>query len=158
MTEENVMSGEPLHREGEEIDDGGSFERNLVFVAAPLRGDDARSVASIILDECDRLGLHAVMVAANPAAGPLVRQITGLIRRAEFLICDLTGEEPHVCYTLGYAHGVGNEMSDVLLLAADSAPLAFDIAPLPVRRYGSAEHLRSLVAGSLAEMMAQTRR
>ncbi len=158
MREEDMLAGESSGRDAEEGDDGGSFERNLVFVCVPLGVEAAQPAFAAIAAECGRLGLRAVGLVPNPAGGPVVRQITGLIRRAEFLICDLTGEPPNVCYALGYAHGVGNEMSDVLLVAADASPLAFDWLPLPVRRYRSLEHLQSIVAAGLADLMQQTRR
>jgi hypothetical protein len=53
----------------------------------------------------------------DEGSGFVLREITDLIERAELIICDLTRERPNVYYELGYAHGVGNEAMDILLVA-----------------------------------------
>ena len=49
---------------------------------------------------------------------PVVDAIKQLIQRAEYLVFDLSYERPNVYYELGYAHGVGNRATDLLLVAA----------------------------------------
>ena len=70
---------------------------------------------------------------------------------------DLTGERPNVYYELGYAHGVGNEGQDILLIAKKGSDIHFDIAPLRVPYYRSTEHLRKILRESLPEMIRMTR-
>lgn len=139
-------------------DDQGTFERNLVFVIMPFRGQEMTDAYSAIKDECSKLSLHARRVDENVGSGMVIREIADLIERAEFLVCDLTHERPNVYYELGYAHGVGNEGADILLIAREGTTLHFDIAPLRVQYYHSTEHLRSIVFSSLKEMMRMTRR
>jgi hypothetical protein len=55
------------------------------------------------------VGLHASRVDENVGSGIVIREISELIERAEFIICDLTLERPNVYYELGDAHGAGNE-------------------------------------------------
>ena len=81
-----------------------------------------------------------------------------LIERAEFLIVDLTDEKPNVYYEFGYAHGVGNDECDILLVAKNGTKLHFDIAPLRVRFYSLTEHLRRIVGEQLNEMIKITRK
>jgi hypothetical protein len=138
--------------------DQGTFERNLVFVMMPFTGQEMTDTYAAIKDECQKLKLRARRVDENVGSGFVIREITELIERAEFLICDLTLERPNVYYELGYAHGVGNEGSDILLIAAEGTTLHFDIAPLRVQYYRSTEHLRTIVSSSLKEMMRITRR
>lgn len=138
-------------------DDQGTFERNLVCVIMPFKGQKMTDTYSAIKDECDRLELHAKRVDENVGAGFVVREISELIERAEFLICDLTLERPNVYYELGYAHGVGNEGAEILLIAREGTTLHFNIAPLRVQYYRSTKHLRSIVSMSLKEMMRSTR-
>jgi hypothetical protein len=109
-------------------------------------------------DECSKLGLKAIRVDENVGSGFVIREITELIEDSEFIICDLTNERPNMYYELGYAHGVGNESSDILLVAKEGTNLHFDIAPLRVRYYRSTEHLRSVIASNLKEMIRITRR
>jgi hypothetical protein len=126
-------------------DDGGNFEKGLVFVIMPFRGQEMTDVYSAIKDKCAKLGLHANRVDENVGSGFVIREITSLIERAEFIICDLTNERPNVYYELGYAHGVGNEGLDILLTAKEGTILHFDIAPLRVQYYSSTEHLRKVI-------------
>ena len=123
--------------------DQGEFERGLVFVIMPFQGQEMADVYAAITDECKKLKLRSRRVDENTGSGIVIREITDLIERAEFIICDLTNERPNVYYELGYAHGVGNEAIDILLLAKAGTTLHFDIAPLRVHYYSSTENLRS---------------
>ena len=59
------------------------------------------------------------------SSGLVIREITDHIERSEFIVCDLTNERPNVYYELGYAHGVGNEAMDILLIAREEKELFF---------------------------------
>lgn len=137
--------------------DKGDFEEGLVFVIMPFKGQEMNDVYSAIRDECRKLKLKSKRVDENVGSGVIIREITDLIERAEFIICDISQERPNVYYELGYAHGVGNESTDILLIAKDGTPLHFDIAPLRVQFYSSTEHLRSIVSSSLKQMIKLTR-
>jgi hypothetical protein len=144
-------------REDYDPDDQGSFEEGLVFVAMSFQGDDMAEVYTAIKDECLKLKLRAKRVDENIGSGFIIREITDLIERAEFIIFDLTYERPNVYYELGYAHGVGNEPFDVLLIAKEGTKIHFDIAPLRVQFYKSTEHLRTIIFSNLQEMIRKTR-
>lgn len=149
---------EQLKRRNYQADDQGTFERDLVFVIMPFRGGDMTDVYSAIKDECQKLGLAPKRVDENAGSGLVIGEITDLIEQAEFIICDLTHERPNVYYELGYAHGVGNEALDILLIAKAGTTLHFDIAPFRVEYYNSTEHLRSILSSKLKTMMRETRR
>jgi hypothetical protein len=138
--------------------DEGSFEPNLVFLIMPFKGEGMNNVYSAIKDECQKLGLNACRTDEFVGAGMIINEITDLIERAEFIICDLTFERPNVYYELGYAHGVGNEALDILLIAREGTKLHFDIAPLRVQYYSSMEHLRKIVFSCLGDMIKRTRK
>lgn len=89
--------------------------------------------------------------------GFIIREITDLIGRAEFIIFNLTYERPNVYYELGYAHGVRSGPLDILLIAKEGTTIHFDIAPLRIQFYKTTEHLRSIVASSFKEMIRETR-
>lgn len=114
-------------------EDHGDFEQGLVFVVMPFRGQEMADVYTAIKDECKKLKLKAARVAESSGSGLIIREITDFIERAEFVICDLTSERPNVYYELGYAHGVGNEAINILLIAKEGTALHFDIAPLRVQ-------------------------
>ena len=110
-----------------------------------------------IKDECSRLGLDARRVDENVGSGFVIREIADLIEDAEFLIIDLTYERPNVYYELGFAHGIGNEADEILLIAKEGTTIHFDIAPLRIQFYRSTEHLRSLIASSMKRMIELNR-
>ena len=145
-------------RSGYDPDDQGEFVPNLVFVIMPFDGKDSADVYSAIKDECNKLKLNAKRVDENTGSGIVINEITQLIEEAEFIICDLTSERPNVYYELGYAHGVGNEPLDILLIARKGTRLHFDIAPLRVEFYRSTEHLRCILSERLKEMIKETRK
>ena len=130
-------------RHGYDPNDQGEFERNLVFVGMPFR-DDMDEMFATVQAACHELGLRAVRVDDNVAgSGFISRDITELIERAEFLIFDLTHERPNVYYELGYAHGVGNEAAEILMIAREGTSVHFDSSPLRVRFYRDLDHLRT---------------
>jgi hypothetical protein len=145
-------------RGGYNANDDGTFERNLVFVGMSFR-DDMNQVYSIVRDACLTLSLKAVRVDDSVVgSGFIIRDITRLIEQAEFLIFDLTHERPNVYYELGYAHGVGNESEEILLIAREGTQVHFDSAPLRVRFYGSLDQLREIITLNLSTMIKITRK
>jgi hypothetical protein len=139
-------------------DDRGTFESGLVFVMMSFISEDSDTTYAVIKEECRNLRLRATRVDEGHGSGFIIREITSLIERAEFLVCDLTHERPNVYYELGYAHGVGNEADDILLLAKAGTKLHFDIAPLRVHYYDDEEALRSILRRQLGGMIEVTRR
>lgn len=139
-------------------DDQGVFEKGLVFVIMPLTGQDMDEVYSTIKDECEKLSLRARRADESSGSGFVLREITELIENAEFIVCDLTGERPNVYYELGYAHGVGNEANDVLLIARKGTVMHFDIAPVRVNYYEDSANLSKIISNNLAKMIKATRR
>lgn len=133
-----------------------SFEQGLVFVVMSFDEKNNDTYVAI-KDECRKIRLKTVRVDEVTGSGLILRSITNYIERAEFLIVDLTDEKPNVYYELGYAHGVGNEDYDILLVAKEGTKLHFDIAPLAVHFYSSTEHLRKIVNEQLKKMIKLTR-
>jgi len=158
MTRQSTFMDREFGRSDYDPSDEGEFERGLVFVIMPFSGVDMNEVYKAIKDECRKLGLRTRRVDEGSGSGLVIREITDLIERAEFIICDLTRERPNVYYELGYAQGVGNDADDILLIAKEGSILHFDIAPLRVRFYSSTKHLRSVVSTSLKAMIKATRK
>jgi len=157
MRDHTFMDRE-LGRSDYDPDDQGEFEEGLVFVIMPFRGQEMTDAYAAIKDECKKLKLRVKRVDENTGSGIIIREITDLIERSEFIVCDLTNERPNVYYELGYAHGAGNEAMDILLIAREGTVLHFDIAPLRVQHYSSSEHLREIVSSNLKAMIKATRK
>lgn len=136
--------------------DGGEFERNLVFIVMPFR-EDMTSEYLAMRTACENLGLNTHRADESGGSGFVLREITKYIERAEFIIFDLTYERPNVYYELGYAHGVGNEAYDILLVAKEETELHFDIAPLRVHFYRDVKDLEEIVSTNLKQMIKMTR-
>ena len=158
MGRKHTFYDSTFHRDNFDPDDDGDFEPNLVFLIMPFKGAGMDDIYSAIKDECQKLGLHTRRADEFSGAGMIIDEITALIEKAEFIVCDLTFERPNVYYELGYAHGVGNEALDILLIAQEGTKLHFDIAPLRVQYYTSTEHLRKIVFSSLEVMIRRTRK
>lgn len=138
------------------ITTNASFERGLGFVIMSFEEKNSDTYLAI-KDECKKIRLKAVRVDEVSGSGLILRSIINYIEKAEFLIVNLTDEKPNVYYELGYAHGVGNEDYDILLVAKEGTKLHFDIAPLAVHFYSSTEHLRRIINEQLKDMIKFTR-
>jgi len=151
-----MARGDKRLRPDYDPEDQGEFEEGLVFVIMPFRGQEMADAFVAIKDKCKKLRLRATRVDENTGSGLIIREITDLIERCEFIICDLTNERPNVYYELDYAHGVGNEAMVFLLIAREGTTLHFDIAPLRVQYYSSTEHLRTVISSNLKAMIKAT--
>ena len=158
MGRKHTYMDEEFRRSDFDPDDDGTFIKNLVFVAMSFSGQEMDDSYKAIKDECSKLGLKAKRVDENVGSGFILREITELIEDAEFIIFDLTKERPNVYYELGYAHGVGNEPLDILLVAKENTTIHFDISPMRIHFYKSTEHLRDILRNNLTEMIRKTRR
>ena len=136
--------------------DTSTFQKGTVFAIMPFSGafDD---VYSAIKDECKKLHLTSTRVDETTGSGFILKKIFTCIEEAEFIVVDLTEERPNVYYELGYAHGVGNEENDILLIAQTGTKLHFDIASLSVQFYSSTENLRNIIQSHLKQMIRLTR-
>jgi hypothetical protein len=158
MGRDDTFYDSTFNRNGYDPSDIGDFELNKVFVIMPFNREGMDDVYLTIKDECQKLGLHACRADEFVGSGMIIDEITRLIERSEFIVCDLTFERPNVYYELGYAHGVGNRAQDILLIAQEGTTLHFDIAPLRVQYYASTQQLRKIASSSLTEMIRITRK
>lgn len=141
-----------------ESDDGATYEAGIVAVLMPF-DERMNPVFDAVSRVCRQLGLRAARADHEAiGSGVVLPRIARLIERAEFIVCDLTGGRPNVYYELGYAHGVGNEAEDILLIARTGEQIHFDAGSLMVRFYGSHLDLDDVVRAGLSEMLKATRR
>lgn len=136
-------------------DDGdpGEFIPGLVGVAMPFEGTEWDDVFSAIKSECQKLGLRAQRVDEYVASGIVLKDIGELIENSEFLVIDLSLERQNVYYELGYAHGVGNDAKDILLIALKGTKLHYNVSGLRVHYYEGVDQLRTILARGLHAMI-----
>lgn len=118
-----------------------------------FRGKGMDASFAAIKGACKALKLVARRVDDISGSGMIILDVVNLIERAEFIVVDLTYERPNVYYELGYAHGVGNQPDNILLVAREGTELHFDIAALRVQYYKSTVHLRNLVKTAIGAML-----
>jgi len=134
-----------------------TYKPREVFVLMEMTTEDSGPVYSAIKAACHAINLVAIRADEKAGAGLIMKDVDTLMGRAEFLVFDLTKERPNVYYELGYAHGIGNNATNILLVAREGTVIAFDVAPLRVHFYRSLEHLQSMVSAQLGELKRTTR-
>lgn len=134
-----------------------SYTEGIVFVGMSFSDENMNETYTAISDECKRLGLIARRVDQNTGSGLIIRDIIDLIEESEFIIIDLSYERPNVYYELGYAHGVGNDPIDILLIAKEGTEIHFNLRGHRIEFYKSTENLRQIIKSRLETMIEETR-
>lgn len=118
------------------------FEKNQVFLGMPF-ADEMKSIREVLENGCRAHGLCPKIVDNGlVGSNTIIDEIKELIEKSEFIIIDLTLENPNVYYELGYADGAGNEGKDILLIAKKGTVLKFDISHRRVHFYDDAYNLQ----------------
>ena len=87
-----------------------SIDTDYAFIAMPIDPDDKdlEDVLDSIKEACSRCGVNAERVDEPPSNERITDRILESIRRAEFVIVDLTNSKPNVFFfEAGYAQGQG---------------------------------------------------
>jgi hypothetical protein len=87
---------------------------------------------------CEKLEYVCERVTEKNADTRILPEILERIRRAAFIIVDLTDLKPNVLYELGYAHGAGQQ---VIVTAKKGTPLPFDLNDVPTIFWESQKRL-----------------
>ena len=133
------------------------FIPNTAFVIMAIGKDDSDEIYKVIKKECEKLKVKATRVDEISGSGNITDDIVNSIEQSEFIIVDLTHERPNVYYELGYAHGVGNDAHDILLVAKKGTKIHFDISTLRVKLYDEYDQLHDIIYDNLKTMIEQTR-
>ncbi|MEO8163905.1 MAG: hypothetical protein ABI619_00780 [Betaproteobacteria bacterium] len=100
-------------------------KKKLVFVAMPFAQEFDDVYQFGIYGTVRRCGFVCERVDESFYAGNMVDRIMDGIRRAEFVIADLTAERPNVYLEVGYAWGLNRP---VILTAREGERLHFDLS------------------------------
>ena len=108
-----------------------NFKVGYAFVAMPIDPDDPalEYVLASIKEVCSCNGVNAERVDESPSSERITDRILESIRRAEFVIVDLTSSKPNVYYEAGYAQGQGKTP---IYVAKNGTNLEFDLKDYPV--------------------------
>ena len=120
------------------------------FVAMAMDKDDAAlvDVLDAIKEASKKCSVTAERVDDVESNERITDRVLESIRRAEFVIVDLTKEKPNVFYEAGFAHGIGKTP---IYIAREGTKLHFDIKDYPVIFF---RNLKELKEGVLKRLVA----
>ena len=146
--------------------DTGDVEQLAVDVAKLCRGVLTPTTAFTIMpfkDEiyddvfdsyhlvCKEAGFNAVRTDQSVSAERIIPRILSGIRRAAFVIADVTDTSANVFYEVGFAEGLGRP---VILTARKDTTLPFDIVDIPVLFWDTQKHLKDQLRIRVKEIKA----
>ena len=114
---------------------------NYAFVAMPMGTGDPtlEDVLDAIKESGRRCGLQAERVDDPQSNERITDRILESIRRAEFVIADLTNSKPNVYYEAGYAHALAKTP---VYIAREGTKLEFDLKDYPVIFFKNLKQLK----------------
>ena len=120
--------------------------RNYAFVAMPMdpNNPELDAVLDAIKEGAARCGVQAERIDEPASNERITDRILESIRKAEYVIVDLTHAKPNVYYEAGYAHGLGKIP---IYPAKEGTKLEFDLKDYPVIFFRNMKQLtyRSLI-------------
>ncbi len=154
-----VLEAEP---EGTEQDQpqrplmNATVVKNYAFVAMPMDPKDHRlaDVLDAIKEAARRCDVQAERVDEPASNDRITDRILESIRKAEFVIADLTDSRPNVYFEAGYAHGLGKTP---IYIAREETKLEFDLKDYPVIFFKSFRELKDELERRLRGIAASQR-
>jgi len=108
-----------------------------------------KDLLAAIKTVCSEFGYEAERIDESNLSKRIVPQILKQVRRAAFVIADVTEEKPNVYYELGFSDGAGKE---VVLVAEKDTSLPFNVADIPVIYWPSFEDFKQDLRKRLEEI------
>lgn len=131
-----------------------NIEKGYVFIAMPISPKDQRieDVLDGIKEAARKCGLNAERVDETQSNERITDRILESIRKAEYVIVDLTDSRPNVFYEAGYAHGIGKIP---IYIAREGTKLEFDLKDYPVIFFGGIKQLKEELVKRLVGISKQ---
>ena len=123
-------------------------QKGYAFIAMPIAPGDPliEDVLDAIKDAAKRCGIHAERVDEPQSNDKITDRILESIRKAEYVIVDLTGSRPNVFYEAGYAQGLGKTP---IYVAREGTKLEFDLKDYPVIFFRGMKELKDSLENRL---------
>jgi len=124
------------------------IQHGYAFVAMPMDKDDDQlvDVLEAIKAGAKECRVTAERIDEDERSERITDRMLESIRKAEFVIVDLTNERPNVFYEAGYAHGIGKIP---IYVARHGTKLHFDVKDYPVIMFRNTKELREGIAKRL---------
>lgn len=115
--------------------------KDYAFVAMAInpQNPELDDVLDAIKEGAKRCGVLAERVDEPQSNERITDRILESIRKAEFVIVDLTFSRPNVFYEAGYAHGIGKIP---IYIAKDGTKLEFDLKDYPIIFFSNLKNLK----------------
>lgn len=116
-------------------------QKGYAFIAMPIAPDDPQveDVLDAIKEAAKRCGIHAERVDEPQSNDRITDRILESIRKAEYVIVDLTASRPNIFYEAGYAQGL---KKTPIYVAREGTPLEFDLKDYPIIFFRSMKELK----------------
>jgi len=116
-------------------------QKGYAFIVMPIDPADLQlvDVLESIKEVTSRCGIHAERADEPQSNEKITDRILESIRKAEYVIVDLTGSRPNVFYEAGYAQGLGKTP---IYVARIDTPLEFDLKDYPIIFFRNMKELR----------------
>jgi hypothetical protein len=118
------------------------------FIAMPMNQDDDSlvDVLEAIKSAAARCGIVAERIDEQQSNDRISDRMLDSIRRAKYIIADLTLARPNVFFEAGYGHGLGKTP---IYVARQGTRIEFDVHDYPVLFYRNLKELRDKLAERL---------
>jgi hypothetical protein len=127
-------------------DEGSVFIIMSMNENDPLLEDVHRTIKRV----CESFNLSAKRAADIEHSGKVTDLIEDRIKKAQILICDLTGERPNVYYELGFAHGFYRKVN---IYARKDTNIHFDVQNYNVGFYKNTTELEEKLRSRLSDLL-----
>lgn len=120
--------------------------RPLAFIAMKFDSNhwrDKRYMA--IREEVEEAGFRCLRGDEINTSGSVVDEVCRLLRDADLVIIDSSGDSQNVSYEIGYCHGFNRTPDKTLLLRSEGTDIPFNYRHFRHRVYKDLRHLRRLV-------------
>lgn len=127
------------------------------FVAMPMDPNDPQldDVLDAIKEACKRCGITAERVDEPESNERITDRILESIRRAEYVIVDLTNSKPNVYYEAGYAQGYDKTP---IYIAREGTRLGFDLKDYPVIFFRNLKELKERLESRVRRLPDERRK
>jgi hypothetical protein len=133
-----------------------NIDQNYAFIAMPMDPNNHSliDVLDAIKEAADQCGVYAERVDEPQINERITDRIIESIKRAQYVIVDLTKSRPNVYFEAGFAHGLGRIP---IYIACEGTELEFDLKDYPVLFFRNLKELKSLLKRRINSLKENTR-
>ena len=106
--------------------------KKMCFVAMPYKEAFKKVYKYAIKEAIEKAGYKCLRADELPRGGSILKNIVQNINDAQFVIVDMTTQNPNVMYELGLSHAL---KKNVMLLIKDESEIPFDLSSYYIIKY-----------------------